>query len=311
MKTTVPTVYTQEKLQTVERNLSRRVARSVSDRLPVEGGSFFIYNSNISTDTTEHPTKNTPQLTPYHQRAAFTLGDNVKRFVQHAGIENCAFLTLTFADNVTDHREASRRFNSLNTHFLSRFYGRWLWVRERQKRGAWHYHIIIECKGDIRTGFDWAEYLQWLTDYSNGKKRRLKTGNPLLRSLWNLSSRAMQNYGFGRTELLPIRSTEDAVVKYVGKYIEKQIGQRADEDRGVRLTSTSRDFISSSPKFSWNTDGAKKWRQNLALFAQIACGCSDHDDFLQRAPHRWAHRYRNEIMEYDQHVFENLPDAPF
>ena len=261
-------------------------------------------NSNISDEA--------PQLSPYHQKSAYALSENVGRFCSLYGLENCGFLTLTFPDNVQDHKEASRRFNNMNRRFLSTFYGEWIWDRERQKRGAWHYHIIIQCKGDIRTGFDWEEYRAWITDYQAGKKRRLKTGSPLLRSLWDLNNRAFPKYGFGRVELLPIRSSSEAVAKYVGKYISKQIGQRPEEDKGVRLTGHSSGFIASKPTFSWNSPGAKKWRQNLALFAQFACCCDDYEDFLEKAPRRWAYKFRKDIMTYDRHFNEKYPEeAPF
>ena len=265
-------------------------------------------DSNISDDTLPE----VPRAFPYHQKAAFALGENVHRFCSLYGVENCGFLTLTFPDNVTDHREASRRFNNMNRRYLSTFYGEWIWARERQKRGAWHYHLVVQCRGDIRTGFDWDEYRQWITDYSQGKRRRLRTGNAFLRSLWEMNNRAFPSYGFGRVELLPIRSTVDAVASYVGKYISKQIGQRPEEDKGVRLTAHSAGFVAGSPKFSWNTEGAKQWRHNLALFAIHACGCTDHDEFLERAPRRWAYRFRKDIMSYHLHYADRYPEeAPF
>ena len=271
--------------------------------------SLLYLDSNISTEALP---EGSPELSPYHQKAAFALGENVHRFCSLYGVENCGFLTLTFPDNVTCHKEASRRFNSMNTHYLGTFYGEWIWARERQKRGAWHYHLIVQCRGDIRTGFDWDEYRQWITDYSQGKRRRLRTGNAFLRSLWEMNNRAFPAYGFGRVELLPIRSTVDAVASYVGKYISKQIGQRPEEDKGVRLTSRSAGFIAGSPKFSWNTEGAKAWRRNLALFAIHACGCTDHDEFLERAPRRWAYRFRKDVMSYHLHYADRYPgEAPF
>ena len=282
----------------------------VAPQLPPANPPGVLYqNSNISD---EHPADELPELTPYHQKAAFALGENVHRFCSLYGVENCGFLTLTFPDNVTCHKEASRRFNNMNRRYLGTFYGEWIWARERQKRGAWHYHLVVQCKGDIRTGFDWDEYRQWITDYSQGKRRRLRTGNAFLRSLWEMNNRAFPSYGFGRVELLPIRSTVDAVASYVGKYISKQIDQRPEEDKGVRLTSHSAGFIAGSPKFSWNTEGAKAWRRNLALFAIHACGCTDHDEFLERAPRRWAYRFRKDIMSYHLHYADRYPeDAPF
>lgn len=268
------------------------------------GAALPSLNSNISDET--------PELSPYHLKSAYALTENVQRFCDLYGLENCGFLTLTFPDNVQCHKEASRRFNNMNRRFLSTFYGEWIWDRERQDRGAWHYHIIIQCKGDIRTGFDWEEFTTWISDYQKGKRRRLQTGNPLLRSLWSLNNNAFPRYGFGRVELLPIRSSKEAVAKYVGKYIAKQIGQRPEQDKGVRLTGHSSGFIASKPVFSWNTEGAKKWRRNLSLFAQIACECRDYDEFLQKAPRRWAHKFRQDIMTYDRHFDEKFPDpAPF
>lgn len=277
-------------------------------------GSPVIYlNSNISPDTSLNPPSlDLDKLTPYHKKSAFALSDNVNRFIEEHGIENCAFLTLTFKENIIDHREASRRFDSMNKNFLSRFYGEWIWARERQIRGAWHYHVIIVCKGDIRTGFDWNEYDAWLTDRESGKKRRLLTGNRLIRTLWELNRNSVKKYGFGIPHLCPIKSTSEAVGKYVSKYIAKQIGQRAEEDKGVRLTSHSSGFIASSPKFSWNTDGGKLWRKNLALFAQISCQCRDYDEFSIKAGPKWAHKYKKTIIEYQDHMAFFYPEeAPF
>lgn len=276
------------------------------------GGSVPCLYSNISTEPTEDtPPDNLRTLTPYHKKAAHALAENVERFCSLYGIDNCGFLTLTFAENIKDHREASRRFNSMNTHYMSQVYGQWIWARERQKRGAWHYHLVVQCKGDIRTGFDWDEFLAWISDRENGKRRRLKTGNHFLRSLWEMNNRAFPSYGFGRVELLPIRSSTEAVARYVGKYISKQIGQRPEEDKGVRLTGHSQGFVASKPQFAWNTEGAKEWRRKLALFAQLSCGCADYADFIAHAGPKWAYRYKHLIQDYDTHLETRYPDPPF
>lgn len=54
------------------------------------------------------------------------------------------FVTYTFADNITDIKEANRHFNN-NRRKLSRLVGRklrYLAVPELQKRGAIHYHVV-------------------------------------------------------------------------------------------------------------------------------------------------------------------------
>ena len=63
---------------------------------------------------------------------------------------------------------------------------------------------------------------------------------------------------------------------------------------------------------SWNTEGAKQWRRNLALFAIHACCCSSYEEFLEKAPRRWAYKYREDIMSYHHHYNERYPEeAPF
>jgi hypothetical protein len=47
------------------------------------------------------------------------------------------------------------------------------------------------------------------------------------------TSRPAPKYGFGRTELLPIKKTAEGVAKYVGKYVAKHIGQRLPADKGA------------------------------------------------------------------------------
>ena len=279
---------------------------------PAPGGRSPLPCLN-SNNTDEHPVQELPELSPYHQKSVFALGDNVERFCSLYGIENCGFLTLTFPDSVQDHKEAYRRFDNMNRRYLRTFYGEWINAKERMPiSGAWHYHLVVQCKGDIRTGFDWEVFKSWLEEFSQGKRRRLRTGNPLLRTLWEMNREALPRYGFGRASLCPLRSTSEAVGKYIGKYISKQAGHRAEEDKGVRFTSYSKGFTASVPRFSWNTEGAKQWRRNLALFAIHACCCSTHEEFLERAPRRWAYRFRKDIMSYHRHYAERYPEgAPF
>ena len=160
----------------------------------------------------------TSLLTPYHKKAAQTLYLNVERLVMHEAksINHVGFLTLTFPDNVTDNKEAYRRFRSFNTNYLSKnpIFKAWVHVKERQKRGAWHYHLIVALTDDIRTGINFDELNRGI--YSSA--------GPFLRSLWNALREKLPDYGFGRSELLPVRSNGAAMARYVGKYISKHMG---------------------------------------------------------------------------------------
>lgn len=114
---------------------------------------------------------------------------------------------------------------------------------------------------DIRTGAKFGEFAEGIYKSANGP----------LRAEWSFWRSTAPNYRFGRTELLPVRSTEEAIAKYVGKYIAKHIGQRKEEDKGVRLVAYSRGANNSNCKFAWASPGAANFRRKLA-FVAVALG---------------------------------------
>ena len=253
-------------------------------------------------------------LQPYQKKAVHVLYANCDKFINEIGLDNVGFLTLTFPDNVTDHKEASRRFDNMRRRFLSEHFGKWMWVKERQKRGAWHFHILIDCKLNIREGINFEEI-------GNGNYR---SANNSLRNLWKTIRTETKKYGFGRTELLPVKSNTEGMARYVGKYISNHTENRKPIDKGVRLTGYSKDFIRSSPKFAWNTENAKKWRANVKLFFTHIMGYPESMHELatkilkDRFGPSWAYHLQDEIMNIEETIergFKNkissLPDAPF
>ncbi len=226
-------------------------------------------------------------LSSYHRKAAHALSLNVSALVNAVGLERLGFLTLTFPDNVVDFKEAYQRFNSLNVHYIKKHpdFGPWLCVKERQQRGAWHYHLLIDCGGDIRSGLDWEQI----------RKGNYRSANERLRSLWADLRANLSKYGFGRSELLPVRSNVQAVSRYVGKYISKHVGARKAEDKGVRLCSYSHNWPRSNSNFQWNNQNAKKWRENVSNLAGFL-DCT-FEQMTFRLGRRWAWRYREEISK--------------
>ncbi len=72
-------------------------------------------------------------------------------FVRHWGGEDyCAELTLTFAENITEKAEASRRFNSLRTALAGLGIRSYIGCWERQTRGAWHLHLFVALARPVR-----------------------------------------------------------------------------------------------------------------------------------------------------------------
>jgi len=263
---------------------------------------LYLYSNN----SIEHTTINSQEqiktevvnnlcnlLTPYHRRQAHTLHSNVERLINKVApsINHVAFFTLTFPANVTDSQEAYKRYRSLNTNFLSTWseFKDWVCVKERQKRGAWHYHLIAVMAQDIRTGVNFEEL----------EKRHYGSAGPYLRNIWKTLRENLPNYGFGRSELLPVKSNAEAMGRYVGKYISKHVGQRDEEDKGVRLISYSKGWQKNSCNFSWNTDGAQDWRRKLSLFAQ-RIGCTEIYQLTEKLGLGWAYKYAEDIMQVDE-----------
>jgi hypothetical protein len=209
------------------------------------------------------------------------------------GIEKLGFLTLTFADLVLEIKEGNRRFNSLNTHVIKERYLRGVVVPERQKSRRLHFHLLVALRADIRSGADFEAF----------KRRDYRSANQALRSEWAFWRATAPRYGFGRHELLPVRSCAEGIARYVGKYISKHIRERAEADKGARLVrylgfsqgQGKPTFRKASCRFGWNTDNGWLWRHKLAAFAERN-GARDTEDLAKIFGPRWAYRLQAEIL---------------
>lgn len=224
------------------------------------------------------------------KKTAFCLRENVKALADAYGLNRLGFLTLTFPDPVTDTKEAQRRFNSFATGFLRKTFPDWLMVVEPQghRGNAVHYHLLVVCPADIRTGFDFEAI----------NRRDYRSASATLRDMWSTLRDVLPRYGFGRSELLPIRSTQEGIAKYVGKYIAKGCGKRLEGWEHARIVrySTRTPWRKAFVNFAWNSDGAKEWR---ALVAEVAreLGVSDMPAMSRRVGKRWAYHLKNRIAE--------------
>lgn len=241
-------------------------------------------------------------LSPYHKRQAHTLFSNVHRLVTKVAtsVGHVGFLTLTFPDNLTDNTEVRERFRSFNTNFLSKHpsISEWISTKEVQKRGAWHFHLVVALTENIAEGVNWEEM----------EKGVYRSAPQPLRNLWKELREALPNYGFGRSELMPIKSGPDAIARYVGKYISKHIGNRTEEQKGVRLISYSKGWIRNGCQFAWNTKNAAEWRRKLALFAKWH-GCQEYYQLSAKLGQGWAYRYAQDIMDIDKVLQEERWNA--
>lgn len=252
--------------------------------------SLPCLNSGISTESDTKSVLEPLQIPAFGRKTAFILQQSISSLSSRVGLDFLGFLTLTFSQHIICPKEAQRRLNSLITHVIKPRYGDYVGVFERQKSGRIHYHLLVTMRSDIRTGVDFK--LLAAKDYS--------TAGPALRAEWAFWRKTAKNYGFGRTELLPVKSSIEAMSKYVGKYVSKHLESRTDEDKGVRLVRYSKSARSGTTRFQWHSVGSSEWRRKLKTFAQIVADRNGLDsvsmsDLTKILGSRWAYNNRDFI----------------
>lgn len=271
-----------------------------ADRLfgAIERGGLPCLSSNNSiTDPAQTPPRMVLDLTPQQKKSACALAWNVQAMAEKWGLSNLGFLTLTFAEHVLDPKEAQKRLNSLSSNVLrQRYPNGYLRVLERQKSGRIHYHLLVVLGADIRSNVDFEAF---------GRKD-YRSASPELRAEWAFWRRTAKAYGFGRTELMPVRSTEEGIGRYVGKYISKHHASRKIEDKGIRLVEYSKGARMARTRFGWCSDNAAQWRAKVRTFAQIISQRSDVrineiSDLSKHLGPRWAFHHREFIYSLPGH----------
>ena len=243
-----------------------------------------------------------PELSPYHKKVAEAIQLNVRFLAERYGIERIGFLTLTFEEYVRL-QEAQRRWNSCATNFLRDEFVEYMMIAEFTRRGWVHYHLLVVCKADIRTGFDFtAHYLATSSSYAHQiedrrqwTKQYAASASPYLRALWGRLRAKLAVYGFGRHELLPIKKTGVAVGYYVGKYVSKCVMQRKPEARGARFVRYSQGWKTASVNFAWVTPRSWLWREKIGVLAK-QLGAVDTEDLQHLCGKHWAYHLKDHIM---------------
>ncbi|ENJ1622211.1 hypothetical protein ACEYZO_004935 [Escherichia coli] len=264
----------------------------------ISGGSLPCLYSNNSTenilnslrfDSLEAAQDAAFKLNTQIRKSASCLAWNVDFLCSKFGIKNLGFLTLTFRDHVLDPKEAQRRFNSLRTHVLRERYLADIRVMERQKSGRIHYHLLVVIGEDVRTGFDFEAC-------ANGDYR---SANQRLKQEWAFWRKTAKAYGFGRTELLPIKSNSECIARYVGKYISKHFETRQHRDKGVRLVEYSRNARIASTRMQFISEGSAAWRRKVGIFCHYIAentGCSPTFEGVRSVlGPKWAYQWRKFI----------------
>jgi hypothetical protein len=242
-----------------------------------------------------------PSLMASAAKTVFCLAQEVQNLASDYPLDRIGFLTLTFKDNCVERVEAWRRFRSLRSRVLAARFVCCIAVSERQKRGAWHFHLIVVTKARLGDAEDARLADMSQLNWREGDRRhsieirgRISES---LRSEWRFWREIAPRYRFGRCEILPVKSTAEAVGKYVGKYVRGHLLNRIPADKGVRRVSyiNFKDRRRFRPSFAWNSAGARRWRQAVAQFA-LENRCKDTRQLREKFGRRWCYKFRGLLL---------------
>ena len=210
-------------------------------------------------------------------KSVFAFTENVQSFIEHFGVEHCGFLTLTFADHVTDVFEASARFNSFRTGVLDKKLNMlaYIGVYERTQKGRVHFHFVIAFNENIAFEYRKGVKIEFNHEVVNNfrlpKQIRYASVPASLRGIWKKLRDKLELYGFGiQHRLVPVKS-DKGMARYLSKYLVKGIEMRQMRDKGFRFIRSSSGKKAIAWKkvnscFAWNGKGSKIWREALSFF---------------------------------------------
>jgi hypothetical protein len=249
-----------------------------------------------------------PVLTGGKARMAFVTAREIEGLVEEFGVTRCGFVTLTFKWNCCSRPRAERLFRNFAKHELVERYLFGIVDAERQARGAWHFHLFVVCKGWLGTAreagqAEWAQKLWEEGERMESRRILRKFVGPTLRAEWAWLRKVSARYGFGRSQILPVKSTAEAVSRYVCKYIQKGDVNGRLEDKGRRRVrfmgwkrnGTAARVRSARQYFGWATDGGRRWRIAVSQFA-MEHRCRNSDDLKRKFGKRWCYRFRGLLL---------------
>ena len=133
---------------------------------------------------------------------------------------------------VHDWREASRRWDSLNSNVIRRRpWVQWAMVMQRHRDGGVHFHACVIHESDVRGELDFDAL----------RRRDYRSANLALRAEWAVWRQVAPRYGFGRVEFMPVYDG-DGLGRYLARYLRREIGKRREADTRAQLFRFSRSW---------------------------------------------------------------------
>jgi len=257
----------------------------------VAGGELPCLSSDNSDGTSVKPCG-------IDRKRAERTRQNIAHFASLFG-SSVGVLTITFAHDL-DTRAAQRKLANFKRRVLKENFGESVTVREFTSRGRPHFHLVIDCLGDITTGFDWSHY-DAVTAWSKGARKSAKphgslNRTPRLVALHRILAEKAPLYGLGRIELVPVKKAE-AIGFYLGGYLAKSLANKPADAKGTRSVNYSHRCPQiMTGKWSWNNPSGWLWRQKLRTWA-TRHGCETFSQVYSIFGPKWAFHHRQAILD--------------
>lgn len=226
-------------------------------------------------------------------KAAFSHRQNIEGFIESAGVDHCALLTLVLPRSVR-WKQAKERVERMQRALIDPIFARWLCVVEFHKDGRPHFHFVVASEENLRAGFDFEarDRAAVIERKARSLQRRMNADEKLehqrcvikstanasaLTSLWKHLRAKLPHHGFGRAHpgtLEPVKSAP-----HLATYLVKSFGAdalpRPAEMKGARLVRYSRNQPRrANQRFGWTGARSRCQRRQIGRIA-AALGVTD------------------------------------
>jgi hypothetical protein len=226
-----------------------------------------------------------------------TTRQNISHFQRKTGLAT-GVLTITFAEDLST-KEAQKKLHNFRRRVLGDNFGESISVREFTRRGRPHFHLVVDCLGDITTGFNW-EHHKAVTKWSKAGRKGTKphgdlNRTPRLVELHALLREKGPKYGLGRMELVPVEKP-GAIGFYLGGYLAKAVANKPEDAKGTRPVNYSKKCPRAYGScWSWANEKSWLYRAKLAKWA-ASHGCDSFEALRGLFGPSWAYQHRAAIF---------------
>jgi hypothetical protein len=194
----------------------------------------------LSTNSDGASVESAGKLGSNDRKRAESTRQNLASFQSVHGLA-CGVMTVTFAKDIST-RDAQRKMANFRRRVLKSEFGHSITVREFTERGRPHFHMLIDCRGDITSGFNWDHYdagIQWSKKHRDQAKPRGSLNRTArLEFLHDLLFEKAARYGLGRIEIVPVRKP-NAIAFYLGGYLSKSLPHKPADAKRTRPVNYS------------------------------------------------------------------------